>query len=63
MKKVTNLHFAKLSKEQTNELTTTVSETVATDFVTARSFTIVDLWNIRRNSKTTAKNRKSALLY
>lgn len=63
MKKVTNINFAKLSKEQTNELTTTVPETVATDFVTPKNFTIVDLWNIQRKSKTTVNSRKAALIY
>lgn len=63
MKKVTNINFANLSKEQTNELTKTVLETVAMDYVTAKNFTIVDLWNIQRKSKTIGNSRKSALLY
>ena len=60
MKKQTNLNFAKMSKEQLNELTTTVKEIVATDFIPGKSFTVVDLWNIRRHSKTTINSRKLA---
>lgn len=57
MKKQTNLNFAKMSKEQLDHLTTTVKEIAATDFVPAKSFTVVDLWNIQRKSKTMT-NRK-----
>ncbi len=60
MNKNTNLKFAKMNKEQLNELTTTVKEIVATDFVPVKSFTIVDLWNIHRSNKTTITTRKSA---
>ena len=63
MKKQTEINFVKMSKEQTNELTTTVIETIATDFVAVKSFTIVDLWNIQRRSKTLSKGRKSAFSY
>ncbi|MGG9964789.1 hypothetical protein [Ferruginibacter sp. SUN106] len=57
MKKETTLNFAKISKEQLNELTTTVNETVATDFVPAKIFTVVDLWNIQRKSKPRINGR------
>lgn len=63
MNKNANFNFAKISKEQSNELTTIIKETVATDFVSPKSFSIVDLWNIRRMSKTNVNNRKSALMY
>lgn len=63
MKKEANFNFAKMSKEKTNELITTVNETVASEFVTAKSFTVVDLWNIRRQGKTSVNSRKSALMY
>lgn len=63
MEKQTNLNFAKMSKGQLNELTTVVKEIVATDFVPAKSFTVVDLWNIQRRSKTTSISRKSAACY
>jgi hypothetical protein len=57
MKKQTNLNFAKMSKGQLNELTTTVKEIVATDFIPDKSFTVVDLWNIQRRSKTRINSR------
>jgi hypothetical protein len=60
MKKETDFNFAKISKEQSNELTTIVKETLATDFVPAKSFTVVDLWNIQRQGKTTMNSRKLA---
>ncbi len=62
MTKQTDFNFAKISKEQPNKLTTMVKETVATGFVSAKSFTCVDLWNIRRQSKTTINSRKMAVL-
>ena len=62
MNKNTDFNFAKISKEQSNELTTMVKETVATGFVSAKSFTSVDLWNIRRQGKTTINSRKTAVL-
>lgn len=57
MKKQTDFTFVKMSKEQSNELTTIVNETIATDFVTAKSFTVADLWNIQRRSKTRINSR------
>lgn len=63
MKKTTNFNYAKMSKEQTNEITTSVNETIATDFVAVKTFTIVDLWNIQRRSKTTSNGKKSALSF
>lgn len=62
MTKQTDFKFAKISKEQSNELTIMVKETVATGFVSAKSFTSVDLWNIRRQGKTTINSRKTAVL-
>ena len=62
MTKQTDFNFAKISKEQSNELTTMVKETVATGFVSAKSFTSVDLWNIRRQGKTTINSRKTSAL-
>jgi len=58
MTKQTDFNFAKISKEQSNELTTMVKETVATAFVSAKSFTSVDLWNIRRQGKPMISSRK-----
>ncbi len=60
MKKETNFNFANISKIQSTELTTIVKETIALDFVPAKSFTVVDLWNIQRRSKTTMSSRKFA---
>ncbi len=57
MKKQTEINFSKISKEQTNDLTTVVNETIAVDIIPVKNFTIVDLWNIRRKSKTTISSR------
>ena len=53
----TDFNFAKISKEQSSELTTIIKETVATDFVSVKNFTIVDLWNFQRRSKTRLKQQ------
>lgn len=63
MKKQTEINFSKISKEQTNDLLMIVNETIAKDFIPVKHFTIVDLWNIQRRSKTTISSRKSAPLY
>ena len=60
MKQQTNVNFAEMSKDQLIELASTVKETVATNFVPAKGFTVIDLWNIRRHGKTTMNSRKSA---
>ena len=57
MKKQTEINFTKMSKEHTNELTTIVKETIAMDFVPVKSFTIIDLWNIQRRSKSRINSR------
>lgn len=62
MKEQINLNYAKMNKGHLNELTTTVMEIVATDFIPDKSFTVVDLWNIRRQGKTTINSRKTAVL-
>lgn len=62
MTKQADFNFAKINKEQSNELTTMVKETLGTGFVSAKSFTSVDLWNIRRQGKTTINSRKTAVL-
>lgn len=63
MKKQTETNFSKISKEQTNHLTTVIDETIATDFIAVKNFTIVDLWNIHRKVKNTSRNRKPATFY
>lgn len=60
MKEQTNVNFAKMSKDQLIELTSTVNETVATHFVPAKGFTVIDLWNIQRRSKTRILSRHLA---
>lgn len=57
MKEQINASFAKMNKDQLIELTSTVKETVATHFVPARDFTVIDLWNIQRRSKTRILSR------
>jgi protein-arginine kinase len=57
MKKQTTVNFVTISKEQSNELTSIVKETIAMDFVPAKSFTLVDLWNIQRHGKTRLSGR------
>lgn len=63
MNKQTEINFSKISKEQKNDLTIVVNETIAMDFIPVKSFTIVDLWNIHRKSKTTRDSRKSTSFY
>jgi hypothetical protein len=63
MNKQTEINFSKISKGQTNDLATMVNETIAKDFIAVKSFTIVDLWNIQRRSKTTRDSRKPAAFY
>jgi len=41
-----------LSKEQLKELTNQVKETLAEGFISTKTFTAVDLWNIHRRRKT-----------
>lgn len=60
MKKQTNVNFAKMSKDQLIELASTVKETVASNFVPAKGFTVVDLWNIQRKSKSRIHSRHLA---
>lgn len=52
MKKQSTNQFSQISKEQTEILTTVVSETLATGFSQAKTFSTADLWNIQRKSRT-----------
>lgn len=52
MKKQSTNQFSQISKEQTEILTTVVSETLATGFNQAKTFSTADLWNIQRKSRT-----------
>lgn len=58
MTKQTDFSFAKIGKEQSKELTTMVNETLATDFVSTKNFTIVDLCHIRRQGKSKINSRR-----
>lgn len=57
MKKETDFSFVNISKEQLTELTTTVKEIEAADFIVGKSFTTIDLWNIQRSSKTRTQKK------
>lgn len=56
------INFTHLGKIRSTELTTIVPETIAKDVFPAKSFTVVDLWNIQRRSKTTMSSRKLVAL-
>lgn len=58
----TELNFFKITKEQSNELTTIVQETATDDIISAKSFSIVDLWNITRQRKTIWTTKRPAPL-
>ena len=60
MKKQTEKNFTQISKEQTNELTTVINETLAFGLAHAKTFSSVDLWNIQRRSKTMMYRRHLA---
>ena len=60
MKEHNNVNFTKMSKDQLIELASNVKETVSTSFVTAKGFTVIDLWNIQRRNKTWIHSRQLA---
>ena len=60
MKQQTNVNFAEMSKDQLIKLASTVKETVASNLVPAKNFTVIDLWNIQRSSKTRILSRHLA---
>ena len=60
MKKQTEINFSKISKEQINTLTTVVSESMAMGYVPFKTFTTIDLWNIRRKSNSIRNRRHLA---
>ena len=53
--------FSQMSKEQFENLTTVVKETVATGFnlPVIKKFTAADLWNIQRHGKVRTQRRFS----
>ena len=60
MKKQTEINFSKISKEQISTLTTVVSESIAMGYVPFKTFTTIDLWNIRRKSNSIRNRRHLA---
>jgi hypothetical protein len=60
MKKQSGINFAKISKKHSNELTTVVRESIAMDFVSFKTLSIADLWNIQRRNKTMINRRHLA---
>ena len=61
MKKLSNNFLAQMSKEQFENLTTVVNETLAAGFTNParKTFTSADLWNIQRQGKTRIQRRLS----
>ena len=61
MKKQSNTLFTGISKEQVENLTTIVKETIAAGYNQAATklFTAADLWNIQRQKKGFSQRRFS----
>jgi methionine aminopeptidase len=57
MKKQTSNQFSPISKEQTENLTTVVKETLALGISQVKTFSTADLWNIQRRSRTIMSRR------
>lgn len=57
MKKQSTNQFTPISKEQTEELTTVVKETIALGLSQVRTFSTADLWNIQRRGRTIMSRR------
>jgi hypothetical protein len=57
MKKQTTNQFSSISKEQTEQLTTVVNETIALGVIPAKIFSSADLWNIQRRGRTMMSRR------
>lgn len=57
MKKQTEINFSKISKEQTKKLTTLEGESLVTNYVPFKTFTLAELWNIHRRSKPMVNRR------
>ncbi len=57
MKKQTSNQFSPISKEQTEQLTTIVKETLALGISHVKTFSTADLWNIQRRSRTMMSRR------
>jgi hypothetical protein len=61
MKKQSNILFNGISKEQVENLTTIVKETIVAGYTQAQTklFTAADLWNIQRQKKGFGQRRFS----
>jgi hypothetical protein len=57
MKKQSNNQFSPISKEQTEQLTTVVSETIALGVIPVKIFSSADLWNIQRRGRSMMSRR------
>jgi hypothetical protein len=57
MKKQSTNQFSPISKEQTEKLTTVVSETIALGVIPVKIFSSADLWNIQRRGRTMMSRR------
>ena len=57
MKKQTTNQFSPISKEQTEQLTTVVKETLALGISHVKTFSTADLWNIQRRGRTMMSRR------
>ncbi|MEP7238669.1 MAG: hypothetical protein ABI685_12410 [Ferruginibacter sp.] len=60
MKKQSTTPFSTITKEQTEKLTTVVSETLALGLIPVKTFSSADLWNIQRRSRTMQYRRNFA---
>jgi hypothetical protein len=57
MKKQTSNLFSPICKDQTENLTTVVKETLALGFSQAKTFSSADMWNIQRRGRTMLQRR------
>lgn len=49
--------FSNLTKDQVEQLTTEVKETVAIGYTTVKQFGSVDMWNLRRQRRSLSTRR------
>jgi len=61
MKKISNNSFETMSKVQVENLTTTVNETLDTNYNQngRKNFTVADMWYIHRQGKSSFQKRHS----
>ncbi len=56
----TNNFFTSVSKEVTRDLTTVNNDTVSADFNQFKQFTVAEMWNLQRRSRTMLQRRRNA---